>query len=219
MDSLAHAKPPRPPAKRVLPPQPKQAAIVMVGFTATLWVVHLINVLLSTPMSPGGLNIHGIRPLDFSGLAGVLWAPFLHGDWAHLMGNSVPFLIFGFLAMSGGVGQWLAVTSLIWLVGGMGVWVAGGIGTLHIGASGVVFGWLTFLLVRGLFSRSLPQIGVAIVLFFFYGGILWGVLPGQPGVSWQGHLFGALGGALAAWLVAKSLASRQSRPSLTPGLS
>jgi membrane associated rhomboid family serine protease len=220
VDPVAHVKPSRPPAKRVLPPQPKQAAIVMASFTALLWVVHVVNILMTTPLSPAGLNVHGIRPWDPSGLMGVLWAPLLHGDWAHLMGNSTVFLLFGFLAMSGGLGQWFAVTSVIWLVAGLGVWVTGGPGSLHIGASSVVFGWLAFLLIRGVFSRSLPQIGVSLVLGFFYGGILWGVLPGQPGISWQGHLFGAIGGLLAAWLVAKSITRPQpSSPSLTPGLS
>lgn len=92
---------------------------------------------------------------------------------------------------------------------GLGTWLFGSPG-LHLGASGLVFGWMVFLLVRGFFVRSLGQILVAAALFLYWGGMLWGVLPGQPGVSWEGHLFGALGGLLAAWLVARVNSRRYS---------
>jgi membrane associated rhomboid family serine protease len=91
---------------------------------------------------------------------------------------------------------------MVWLLGGLGVWLVAPDGTVTIGMSGVIFGWLAYLLVRGFFARSGTQILLAVVLFFFWGGILLGVLPGQEGVSWQGHLFGALAGVFAAWLVA-----------------
>lgn len=132
------------------------------------------------------------------------------------MANTVPFLIFGFLAMAGGIRQWIGVTAVIWLVGGLGVWVTGGgPGDVHLGASGVIFGWLAFLLVRGFFARSPRQIALAVVLLVIWGGLLWGVLPSQSGVSWQGHLFGALAGILAARLFIRP-APRAPRP-VTPG--
>jgi len=106
--------------------------------------------------------------------------------------------------MAGGIAQWFAVTATIWVLSGVGVWLVGPSNTSTIGASGLIFGWLVFLLVRGFFARSLRQIALAVVLFAIWGGVLLGVLPGAPEVSWQGHLFGALAGLLCAALVAKA---------------
>ncbi|MGH3468004.1 MAG: rhomboid family intramembrane serine protease [Thermocrispum sp.] len=186
-------------AKRVIPANPKAAAIVALGFTVLLYLVELIDVVL-----PANLDQGGIEPREVDGLLGVLFAPVLHGGWEHLAANTIPVLLFGFLAMAGGVGQWIAVTATIWVLGGLGVWLTGGEATVHIGASGLAFGWLAYLLVRGIFNRAPAQLGVAAVLLFVYGGMLWGVLPGAADVSWQGHLFGALAGVLAAWLAAKA---------------
>ena len=104
--------------------------------------------------------------------------------------------------LANGFGRFVAVTAVIWLLGGLGVWLTAPEGSVTIGMSGVIFGWLVYLLVRGFFAHSGTQILLAVVLFFFWGGILLGVLPGQPGVSWQGHLFGALAGVLAPWPMA-----------------
>jgi membrane associated rhomboid family serine protease len=186
------------PAGRILPPNPKQAAIVLAGFTALLYLIELLDVVL-----PVDLDRFGIEPRRVSGLDGIVWAPLLHHGWAHLLANTLPVLIFGFLAMAGGLGQWIAVTATIWLGSGIGVWLTGGSG-VTVGASGLAFGWLAFLLVRGIFSRSALQLGVAVLLFLYWGGTLLGMLPGNPGISWQGHLFGAAAGVLAAWLVAVS---------------
>ena len=183
---------------RVLPRTPVRSALFMLVFTAGLYVIEAVDT-----VSGDALQANGIEPLDVDGLDGVLWAPLLHGDWSHLMANTVPFLVFGFLAMAGGFRQFLTVTATIWLLGGLGVWLTGG-GGIHIGASGLVFGWLVFLLTRGFFARSGLQILLAVGLFLVWGGILFGVLPGQPGVSWQAHLFGALAGLLAARLVARA---------------
>jgi membrane associated rhomboid family serine protease len=202
---------PRRSLARVLPPQPALAAVVMLAFTALLYLSEAID-----QFTPLQLDDDGIRPWSLDGLDGILWSPLLHGGWGHLFANTLPFLVFGFLAMAGGIRQWVAVTATIWLLGGLGVWLTGGSPvTSHIGASGVIFGWLAFLLTRGFFARSARQIALAAVLLFFWGGLLWGVLPGQPDVSWQGHLFGAAAGVLAAWLVAK--ASRRARPQPLPG--
>lgn len=201
---LEPAAPPRADqSKRVIPANPKLALIVALGFTVLLYLVELLDVVL-----PANLDAGGIEPREIGGLDGVLWAPFLHGGWEHLAANTVPVLLFGFLAMASGVGQWVAVTATIWVLGGLGVWLTGGDGTVHIGASGLAFGWLAYLLVRGVFNRSAAQLGLAAVLLFVYGGMLWGVLPGAADVSWQGHMFGALAGVLAAWLVAKADRSR-----------
>jgi membrane associated rhomboid family serine protease len=172
------------------------AAQVIAGFVALLYLVELVDVLVGNR-----LDAAGVRPRDAEGLDGILFAPLLHGGWGHLVANTGPLLIFGFLILLAGVARWLLVTAVVWLVGGAGVWLTGGENTIHIGASVLAFGWLVFLLVRGIFSRSTRQILLGLVLLLVYGGLLWGVLPGRPGVSWQGHLFGAVGGLLAArWL-------------------
>jgi membrane associated rhomboid family serine protease len=189
----------RRPTARVLPRAPIRSALLMLVLTAGLYVIEVVDIASGERLELEG----GIRPLALDGLDGVLWSPLLHDDFAHLMANTVPFLVFGFLAMAGGIRQFLVVTATIWLLGGIGVWLTGGEG-YHIGASGLIFGWLVFLLTRGFFARSGLQILLAVGLFFVWGGILFGVLPGQPGVSWQAHLFGALAGLLAARLVARS---------------
>jgi membrane associated rhomboid family serine protease len=182
---------------RIFPTQPVQAAGTMLSLTALLWVIEFYD-----QATGADLDRDGIVPRTESGLEGILWAPLLHGGWAHLIANTVPFLIFGFLVLANGIGRFALVTGIVWLLGGLGVWLTAPDRTVTIGMSGVIFGWLTYLLVRGFFVRSGTQILLAVVLFFFWGGVLLGVLPGQPGISWQAHLFGALAGVLAAWLVA-----------------
>ncbi|WP_328612160.1 rhomboid family intramembrane serine protease [Amycolatopsis sp. NBC_00345] len=185
--------------KRILPPNPKAAAIVALSFTLVLYLVELADVIL-----PGNLDHGGILSRRLSGLDGILWAPLLHANWSHLFSNTVPVLVFSFLAMAAGIGRWAVVTAIIWLVSGVGVWLIGpGGNTYTVGASGLAFGWLAFLLVRGIFNRAAGQILVAVVLLGIWSGMLWGLLPGNTGISWQGHLFGALAGILAAWLTSR----------------
>ncbi|MBP2476743.1 membrane associated rhomboid family serine protease [Crossiella equi] len=191
--------PPRDDSGRILPARPKQAAIVLLGFTALLYVLELVDAL-----SGHALDTGGIIPRSLSGLDGILWGPLLHYGWDHLAANTVPLLVLGFLCFAGGLRQFVAVTAVVWVVGGIGTWLIGSSGTIHAGASGLIFGWLTYLLVRGVFLRRPLPILLAVVLFFFYGATLWGVLPGTPGVSWEGHLSGALGGVLAGWLVGRA---------------
>ncbi|MGH3977932.1 MAG: rhomboid family intramembrane serine protease [Pseudonocardiaceae bacterium] len=186
----------RRPSPRVFPAQPGRAAVVIAAFTGLLYVAEAVDTVLG-----GALDGGGIRPREVDGLDGVLWAPLLHAGWQHLVANTVPVLLLGFLALAGGLRQFIVVTATVWVVGGLGTWLIAG-GGIHIGASVLVFGWMAFLLVRGFYARSAGQITLAVMLFFFWNGMLWGVLPGTPGVSWQGHLFGALGGLLAARLVA-----------------
>jgi membrane associated rhomboid family serine protease len=200
------------PSHRILPPSLRQATVVVLGFTALLYLIELIDVAL-----PADLDQFGIVPRSPSGLDGLVFAPLLHHGWGHLLANTIPVLIFGFLCMSGGIGQWIMVTLTIWLFSGIGVWLTGADG-VTVGASGIAFGWLAFLLVRGVFNRSLLQLGVAVVLFMYWGGTLLGVLPGNPGISWQGHLFGAIAGVLAAWLVARASRANaaKAKPSIAP---
>lgn len=196
---VAPAPAPRRSIARVLPAAPLPALVTMLAFTGLLYAVEVVD-----GVTGDSLQANGIVPRTVEGLDGVLWSPLLHDNWAHLLGNTVPFLVFGFLAMAGGIRQFLAVTAMIWLLGGLGVWLIAGANTNTIGASGVIFGWLVFLLARGFFARSARQIGLAIVLFALWGGVLFGVLPGHSGISWQAHLCGALAGLLAASTVARA---------------
>jgi membrane associated rhomboid family serine protease len=162
-----------------------------------LWVIEFVDVVLGNR-----LDAEGVRPRDDEGLVGILFAPLLHAGWDHLIANSLPLLVLGFLVFLSGIGRALAATAVIWVVGGLGTWLIAPEHTVHIGASVIVFGWLTYLMLRGIFARSEAQIALGAVILVLYGGMLLGVLPGQPGVSWQGHLFGAIGGGLAAWWLA-----------------
>jgi len=148
------------------------------------------------------LDQAGIVPRSTDGLTGILWAPLLHIDFAHLIANVVPGAVLGFLLLM--AGRFLAVTAVVWVVSGFGVWLTAPAGSVTVGASGIVFGWLTYLLVRGIFNRDFWQVLGGLVLFVVYGGILWGLVPAGGSVSWQGHLFGAAGGVLAAWVLAGS---------------
>lgn len=167
-----------------------------VGFLVVIWGVHLVNFILG-----GTLSVFGIQPRDPMGLLGIIFAPVLHGNWEHLISNSVPGAIFCFLIGLSGRKAFWEVTAIVALVAGMGTWLFGGVGTLHIGASSLVYGWLAYLVIRGIFNRSLLQILLGIVIGFMYSGLIWGVLPIYEGVSWQGHLFGAIGGILAGMAI------------------
>jgi len=186
------------PAARVFPARPLQALATIVSFTMVLWVVEFYD-----QMTGERLDADGIVPRSVDGLEGIVWAPLLHAGWPHLIANTLPFVVFGFLVLANGIGRFVLVTAVIWVVAGLGVWFTAPYGSVTVGMSGVIFGWLTYLLVRGFFARSGAQIVLALVVFFLWGGILLGVVPGQEGVSWQGHLFGAIAGIFAAWLFAR----------------
>lgn len=198
-------------------PTPKRplwqsAAMYTGGFVLLLWVVEVIDVLSGSRVETAGIN-----PRTSDGLWGVLFAPVLHDDWAHLIANTVPIAVLGFLVLLSGIGRGLAATGVIWVIAGVGTWLIGGSNSNHIGASSLVFGFLAYLLVRGFFTRNLGQLAIGVVVFVLYGSALWGVLPSTPGVSWQGHLFGAVGGVVAAWLL--SADARNARKQRSVGTS
>ncbi|WP_428844373.1 rhomboid family intramembrane serine protease [Mycolicibacter sinensis] len=176
----------------------------VVGFVALLYLIEAVDQF-------GGhrLDRNGIRPLETDGLWGVLFAPLLHANWGHLLANTGPALVLGFLVTLAGQSRFLLATAIVWVFGGLGTWLIGNVGsscgpTDHIGASGLIFGWLAFLVVFGLFTRRIWQILVGLVVLVLYGGILWGAVPVLNvcgGVSWQGHLCGAIAGVVAAYLL------------------
>lgn len=174
-------------------PQWQRAAAVTIGFVVLLWVLEIIDV-----MASHRFDQWGIAPRQASGLKGIAFAPLLHFGFGHLVANTGPLLILGFALAMGGIGRAVWVTLVVWLVGGAGVWLTGGTGTIVAGASILVFGWLAYLIVRGLFTRHWGDLLLGVVIAALYGTMLFGVLPTVSGVSWQAHLFGALGGVLAA---------------------
>ena len=174
-----------------------QAGLVtVVGLVAGMWAVFLLNAVLGNAL----VRTLGIAPRRVDGLDGVLVAPLLHAGIGHLASNSLPLLVLGFLAFLEGARRFAVAIGTSWLTSGLGTWLFGG--GLTIGASGVVFGLFTYLITRGFYNRDWKQILLAVVLFAAYGSILWGILPiVGSAISWQAHLFGALGGVLAAFLL------------------
>ncbi|WP_375424233.1 rhomboid family intramembrane serine protease [uncultured Friedmanniella sp.] len=165
--------------------------LVLLGI---LWVLELVD-----QASGNALDQYGIHARELDGLPEIFTAPFLHAGYAHLVSNSVPFLVLGFLVLLGGAVRWL-VSSLVSIVSsGLVAWLLTPANTIVLGASGLIFGWLTYLLARGLWSRRPGQVVLAVLVLLVYGSLIWGVLPGAAGISWQAHLGGAAGGVLAAW--------------------
>jgi membrane associated rhomboid family serine protease len=175
--------------------------LLLVG---AMWAAHVVDVVV-----PGlDLDVHGIRPRTVGGLDGILWAPFLHGGFVHLLSNTVPLLVLGGLVLLRGRREWVAVTVFVVLVGGGLTWLLAR-STIHIGSSILAFGYAGFLLAIGVVERSIGGILLgAVVVVLFGGTLLWGILPINVGVSWEGHLLGLTAGVLAAF-AAGSAAGRR----------
>lgn len=189
-------RPPSPPER--LPRSPvAAAAVVTATLTAGLWGQEIVD----TFAFGGQLDALGIQPRDPASLSHVLIAPFLHAGFAHLAANTVPLAVLTFLGALRGVSRFLLATLLIVVVGGALVWLLGRGGSTHLGASELVFGDLAYLLGVGWYERTPVAVGLAALVLVLYGGALWGVLPGNPLVSWEAHLFGFLAGLLAAALL------------------
>jgi len=165
---------------------------LVAGMVVVMWVLEAVDAL------GAHLDNDGIHPGDVDGLPGIAFAPFLHASWAHLIGNTIPFLVLGFTIALGGLARTAAVTVIVALVAGLGTWVFAPAHTNHIGASGVVFGFATYLVARGIFSRRPLHFVVGLLVLVIYGTTLAFALVPTPGISWQGHLFGAIGGVVAA---------------------
>ena len=182
----------------------KEFKILIVSVTI-FWAIEILDFFVFK----GSLDRYGIQPHTVIGLRGILFAPFLHGGFGHLMANTIPFVILGWLTMIQETKDFYIVSFLSALVGGMGVWVFGAPGSIHIGASILIYGYLGFLLLRGYFQRNFPSIALSIFVTVAYGGLIWGVFPSGMRVSWQGHLFGFIGGAIAAKLIAQEKRFRE----------
>lgn len=191
----------------------KTQALALGTMLGVLWLVSAINLGLLS----GTWNQMGIAPRTAPGLLGILLAPLLHGSFGHAAANSLPLLVLAWMSMLSGLSGFVLATACAWLLGGLGTWLFGASGSVHIGASGLVFGYLGYLLTAALVQRSLRAIALSLVAAMLYGGIVWGVLPGQSSISWEGHLFGFIGGAVAAKLMTSkepSVPSSDSSPTL-----
>jgi membrane associated rhomboid family serine protease len=177
--------------------------IFVAAMAAVMWVVEIAD-----QVADGRLDANGIEPRELDGLDGIVWAPFLHGGFDHLIGNTIPFLLLGFAIAIGGVARVATVTVIVALVGGLGTWLIAPANTVHIGASGIVFGFASYLVARGIYSRRLAEIVLGVAVLAVWGTtLLQGLVP-EDGISWQGHLFGAIGGVLAARLLHRRAAAK-----------
>ncbi|WP_432558370.1 rhomboid family intramembrane serine protease [Granulicoccus sp. GXG6511] len=179
----------------------------MVVAVVFLWILEIIDTILL-----GWLDRLGIHAQEPTGWAGILFAPFLHAGFGHLLANSIPLLVLGFLILVGRGGAlrmaWSTLVSMV--SSGIAAWLLTPAHHIVVGASGVVFGWLTYLVARGFFARDVKSILISILVFILYGSVLWGVFPTQVGVSWQAHLGGAIGGVFAAWVMHRRAARKVS---------
>ena len=176
---------------------------LVLALSALMWVSEIVDTIVNHH-----LDRYGIEPHSADGLTGIITAPFLHAGFDHLISNTIPFLLLGFAIALGGAVRVALVTAIVMGVGGLGTWVFASSGTDHIGASGVVFGYASYLVSPGIFNRSLLELAMGAVVVAIWGGALLSGLAPQEGISWQGHLFGAIGGIVAA----RVLDARATRP-------
>ena len=191
-------------------------ALIVVGvFLAVLWILQVAN-------WADGYRLDtefGILPEHLSRLPDIFTAPFLHFSWQHIEGNSVPFFVLGVLAAYRSIARFLLLTLIVAVTSGLAVWLFQSSNELTVGASGLIFGYFGYVLVRGFFDRNLVDIGVGLVAGVLYWTILEVAIPGTPGVSWIGHIGGLVGGVLAAWLLRSATPWRPVRASRPAGKS
>jgi Uncharacterized membrane protein (homolog of Drosophila rhomboid) len=171
----------------------KTQAVVLGGTLAVFWAVFVVNTLLG-----GSLLVLGVIPRTTIGLRGILFAPFLHASLNHIVANSIPFLALGWMVMLRDERHFIPVTVAGMIGSGLTAWLLGAPGSVHIGASGVIFGYLGFLMLTGWYTRSFGSILLSVVVTVLWGGLVLGMVPGAPGISWQAHVGGFLGGIFAA---------------------
>jgi membrane associated rhomboid family serine protease len=184
---------------------------VVVVVAAAMWVVEVVDSLDSHR-----LDGDGIVPRNVSHLYGILFAPFLHASFGHLIANTIPFLLLGLTIALAGAVRVAAVTAIVALASGAGTWLTAPSGSVTLGASGVVFGYATYVISRGMFNRRIGELAMGIVVAVLFGGaLLSGLLP-HSGISWQAHLFGGIGGVLAAQILASPRSGARHQPATAP---
>lgn len=198
-----------------------RAFVAMCAVVPVLFLIEALDVGLHANLDLAA----GIIPHRIQGLDGVIFSPFLHADFTHLYSNSIPLILLGTFVLAAGTRRFLWSTMVIVLVSGLGVWFTGSPNSVVVGASGVIFGYLGILLTRGIVERSWWNFAVVLLVGLLYGWQLFGILPTDERISWQGHLFGLLGGVVSAILFspAPARAGRApavgvpAHPALTPG--
>lgn len=190
-----------------LGPDRTAALKLVVAMVAVMWVTEVIDLAVGHR-----LDGYGIHPRDVDGLPEIVSAPFLHVGFGHLIANTVPFAVMGAAIALGGLARVALVTLLVGVVSGLGVWLVAPSNEVHLGASGLVFGYAAYLVTRGALSRRMIELAVGVAVVAVWGiGLIQGLLP-QERISWQAHLFGAIGGVIAAYV----LAGRREPPSARP---
>jgi membrane associated rhomboid family serine protease len=191
----------------------RNALIVMGAFLALIWILQVANVADHYRLD----QEYGILPRDTGRLADIFTAPFLHASWAHIEGNSLPLFVLGVAAAYRGLLRFLGVSVIVAIVSGLTVWLFQGGNTVTIGASGIIFGYFGYVLVRGIFDRNWVDLAVGLLAGAMYYSILAVAIPGTPGISWLAHLGGLIGGVLAAYLLRqpRALGARAARPAVT----
>lgn len=195
-------------ARKVIPKELTRTLMIPFILIALMWSVEVWDWFLTFLFASEGkpfsiLDAFGIRPRQLAGLPGIILAPFLHRDFGHLSGNTLPLLGLSLILAFTGMRRFLAATVIIVLVTGVAVWLFGRKEAIHLGASGIVFGYLGFLLVKGFLEKRARWIAVSIVLGFLYSGVMFSMLPSKQDVSWESHFFGFLSGILASYILAK----------------
>jgi len=170
---------------------------LLVALVGLMWLSEVVDTAMH-----GALDQYGIISREPRGLIGIVTAPFLHLGFGHLISNTLPLVTLGALIAISGAARLFQVTAMVVVIGGLGTWLISPPNTITIGASGLVFGYATYLVLRGLFNRRLGQVLVGIVVVIVWGSALLGGLLPQDGISWQGHMFGAIAGIMAAWVLA-----------------
>lgn len=171
---------------------------LLAAMVALMWITEVVD-----QIGLADLDRYGIHPRDEDRVAEILSAPFLHVGFGHLISNTLPFVVMGVVIALGGLARVALVTLIVALVSGVGTWLVAASNSVHLGASGLVFGYASYLVSRGLLSRRLTELAVGAIVVVVWGvGLAQGLLP-QERISWQAHLFGAIGGVIAAWLLAR----------------
>jgi membrane associated rhomboid family serine protease len=193
--------------------QSVQGLTLLAGIVGLMWIVETINTIDSN-----GLDGDGIYARSFDDLWGILTAPFIHASFAHLIDNTIPLLFLGLIIALRGAARLAIVTAIVIVIGGLGTWLISSAGVSTIGASGVVFGYATYLIARGFFDRSLLELLTGLIVGVVWGGALISSLVPHQGISWQGHLSGAVGGLVAAYLLRRQRPAAASGPGGTVAL-
>jgi len=171
--------------------------LIPLVFPGILWIIHLLSMVLQVD-----INRMGILPRKPVGLLGIITSPLIHADYSHLISNTIPLIILGWIIFFFYPKVSYLLFALIYFFTGILVWIFAR-QVYHIGASGVVYGLVSFLFFSGIFRRDNKSIALALVITFLYGGLVWGMIPGWKGISWESHLFGAITGLIAAYLLRK----------------